>query len=53
MIVFVVQTFEVMRAWFILFHFKIRGISLEASLVTLSKMAVMFEFVWTIALDIF
>jgi len=44
-----VNVFERMRARFALFGFKIERVDLEISLVTLSKVVVMFGFVRTIA----
>jgi len=39
------------KAWFILFGFKVReGVNLEVYLVILGKMVVIFNFMWSIAL---
>ena len=45
MVSFIVQAFESVRAWFILFGFKIQGISLEVYFITPCKMTVMFNLV--------
>jgi len=50
MIAFTVYTLEGVRAWFTLFSFKTWGIGLEVSFATLSEMAMVFRFVWSIAL---
>jgi len=49
-IAFTVYTLEGMRAWFILFGFKMWGIGLEVSFATPSEMMMVFRFVQSIAL---
>jgi len=40
-----------MKVWFTLFSFKMQRVYLKVYLATPGKMAVVFEFVWFIALD--
>jgi len=50
MITFTVYILEGVRAQFSLFGFKTQGIGLEVSFATPSEMAIVFRFVWSIAL---
>jgi len=45
-----VNIFERMRAWFVLFSFKVERVNLEISLATPGEVVVMFNFVRTVAL---
>ena len=40
-----------METYFILFCFKLRGISFEISFTTPSKVSIMFDFIWSIIFD--
>jgi len=48
---FTVKVFKHMKVWFTLFSFKMQRVYLKVYLATPGKMAVVFEFVWFIALD--
>ena len=48
-----INVLEGVRAWFVLFGFKTRGIGLEISLVVPGEVSVVFGFVWAIALQEF
>ena len=50
-IVFAVYTLEGVRAWFILFCFKMQRIGLENSFAVPSEMMMVFRFVWSIAFN--
>jgi len=50
-IVFAVYTLEGVRAWFILFCFKMQRIGLEISFAVPSEMMMVFRFVWSIAFN--
>lgn len=50
-IIFVVQAFEVIRVWFILFYFKLRGIDFKICFAITREVVVMFNFVWPIVFD--
>ena len=52
MITFILQIFEVMKVWFILFCFKLRETDLKISFVIPSRIAVIFNFIWSIVFDI-
>jgi len=52
MITFTVYTLEGVRVQFALFGFKTWGIGLEVSFTIPSEMAIVFKFVWSIALYI-
>jgi len=52
MITLAVDALEGVRAWFVLFSFKMRGVDLEISLKVPDKVVVVFGFIWTIALQI-
>jgi len=46
-----VDALEEVRVWFVLFGFKPRGIDLKISLAAPGKVAVVFSFMWTVALQ--
>jgi len=50
-IIFTVKAFKHMKVWFTLFSFKMQRVYLKVHLATPGKMAVVFEFVWFIALN--
>lgn len=52
MIIFTVQAFESVRAWFTLFGFKIRGVDLKICFATPGKMPIMLNFVRSVAFNI-
>ena len=52
MIALTVDVFESIRAWFTLFGFKSRRVDFEVKLTILSKIVIVFNLIWTIALDI-
>jgi len=51
MITFAVQTFEYLRTWLVLFHFKPWWIGFEVSFAALSELSIMLSLMRTIALD--
>ena len=50
MVTLTVDTFERVGAWFILFGFETGRVNLEVHLATPGKMAVIFDFIWSVAL---
>lgn len=49
----VIQVFEGVRTWFVLFHLKSQGVGFEISLVTLHKLLVVFSLMWSVVFNVF